>query len=284
MGKGIAKDFKRIYPEMFREYQRLCEKRLLTVGKLWLYKTPHKWVLNFPTKTTWKLPSRVEYIDSGLKTFLQNYAMLGITSIAFPPPGCGNGELDWDTQVRPLMVKYLSKVPIDVFIYLAGKQFAEVPEHKNIEAMRVWLRSEPAALGFVEVWQDLSKIIGTGLILQTLTDRESFRVEIAAGPEPGIALQVKTQQHFVPQDELSDLWSLIRDYGFCMEKIMPPSLGAFTDQIVALFSRLSYCKAVELSTDSSDIGGSRTIGIQLMPTPMSPSLMHRLPYEVTPIG
>ena len=50
MGKGIAKDFKQVYPEMFSQYQRICEKGSFDIGTLWLYKTPNKWVLNFPTK------------------------------------------------------------------------------------------------------------------------------------------------------------------------------------------------------------------------------------------
>ena len=44
MGKGIAKEFKGIYPEMFTEYQQLCEDGALDIGKLWVYKTSHKWV------------------------------------------------------------------------------------------------------------------------------------------------------------------------------------------------------------------------------------------------
>ena len=51
MGKGIAKEFKSIYPDMFDEYQQLCEDGALDIGKLWVYKTSHKWVLNFPTRT-----------------------------------------------------------------------------------------------------------------------------------------------------------------------------------------------------------------------------------------
>jgi len=120
MGKGIAKDFKAIYPDMFREYQKLCESKKLTIGKLWLYKTPNKWILNFPTKTTWKQPAKVEYIESGLETFVRMYAKKGITSIAFPPLGCGNGELDWENQVRPIMEKYLKRLPIDIFIFTSG--------------------------------------------------------------------------------------------------------------------------------------------------------------------
>ena len=61
MGKGIAKEFKAAYPEMFSSYQTLCERKLFSVGQLWLHKTPNKWVLNFPTKD-WRHPSRLECI------------------------------------------------------------------------------------------------------------------------------------------------------------------------------------------------------------------------------
>ena len=50
MGKGIAKGFKRIFPEMFAEYQLLCENGQYNTGDLWLYKSQNKWILNFPTK------------------------------------------------------------------------------------------------------------------------------------------------------------------------------------------------------------------------------------------
>src|SRR3989304_9130636 len=162
MGKGIAKDFKAIYPEMFRSYQKLCETGKFKIGTLWLYKTSNKWVLNFPTKTTWRQPSRVDYIETGLKAFVRGYARNGITSIAFPPLGCGNGELDWDRQVRPLMAKYLHKLPIDTLVHLY-RQDEFVPEHKDVKTIATWLRAEPESLGFTEVWRDLTNIIGSRL-------------------------------------------------------------------------------------------------------------------------
>lgn len=129
MGKGIAKEFKAIYPEMFEKYRHFCETKQFKVGKLWLYKTPNKWILNFPTKTTWRKPSELAYVEAGLKNFTENYAKHGITSIAFPPLGCGNGELSWKKQVRPLMEKYLKLIPIDIFIHLYTPEFVK-PEHK----------------------------------------------------------------------------------------------------------------------------------------------------------
>ena len=42
MGKGIAKDFKTIYPEMFARYQELCERKQFDINCGF-----SKWVLNF---------------------------------------------------------------------------------------------------------------------------------------------------------------------------------------------------------------------------------------------
>lgn len=135
MGKGLAKEFKRIYPDMFKQYQKFCEEGLLTVGKLQIYKTPNKWVLNFPTKANWRSPSKLENIEQGLQKFVDNYDRLAIKSIAFPMLGCGNGGLSWEDEVKPLMEKYLKDLPIEIFIHTA-KQDAYKPEHYNRDIKR----------------------------------------------------------------------------------------------------------------------------------------------------
>ncbi len=117
MGKGIALQFKRRYPEMFEAYQKVCKAHLLDVGKLYLWKGAEKWILMFPTKKHWRDASQIEFIESGLKKFVDNYCRIGIQSIAFPKLGCGLGGLEWEV-VQPLMEKYLKDLPIDVFVYL----------------------------------------------------------------------------------------------------------------------------------------------------------------------
>lgn len=152
MGKGIAKDFKTIYPEMFKRYKELCEMKMLIIGKLWLYKTDHKWILNFPTKVHWRNPSKIEHIEAGLKKFVSCYAEKGITSISFPMLGCGNGELDWDSEVRPLMEHYLNNLPIDIYIHLYRQDPFET-EHRNIKKIKQGLRGEPESLAYSELWE-----------------------------------------------------------------------------------------------------------------------------------
>ena len=129
MGKGIALEFKNRYPIMFEKYKTACEKHMLTIGKLMLVSAPDHLLLLFPTKESWRYPSKLSYIELGLKRFCDYYAQRGITSIAFPKLGCGNGELDWE-EVKPLMERYLKDLPIDVYIYLDKGKLGE-PEHKH---------------------------------------------------------------------------------------------------------------------------------------------------------
>lgn len=117
MGKGVALQFKHAYPAMFSAYQAVCASGELKIGKLWLYKAPDKWILSFPTKVHWRQPSRLEYIEAGLREFSARYQEFGIQSVAFPRLGCGAGGLDWETQVKPVMVAHLTPLPIAISMY-----------------------------------------------------------------------------------------------------------------------------------------------------------------------
>jgi len=154
MGKGIAKDFKTYFPEMFDAYQKLCKSGEFTIGSLFYFRAPHKSILNFPTKRHWKQKSRIEDIEAGLAAFVAKYEQYSIQSIAFPQLGCGNGELDWEQQIQPLMEKYLRPLPIAIYIHLYdGSQ--EFLEHRSVREMKRWLREQPESLPFQEVWDDL---------------------------------------------------------------------------------------------------------------------------------
>jgi len=264
MGKGIAKKFKKIYPEMFKQYQQLYEENKLTIGKLWIYRTSNKWILNFPTKTTWRKPSELEYIEKGLQTFVNNYSEYGITSIAFPPLGCGNGELDWEKQVKPVMEKYLKKLGIDIFIYLYRQEDFK-PEHKNIKEMKKWLYSEPENLSFFEVWNDLSKIVGEGIELETLDSGTKFLAKInnkGDSEEKNIIFSFNDKNITVYFEDIYELWGQIRNHGFSMKRIMPESLQEVGEQIFTLFSKLEYCKPVEINLEDNN---KYETGLQLYP-------------------
>lgn len=116
MGTGIALEYKKRYPEMYLKYNELCNNKQMQIGKLWLYKTHNKWILNFPTKDHWKNSSKIEYLELGLQKFIDTYKTKGITSIAFPLLGANNGHIDPKMSLS-IMVKYLSQCDsVDIFI------------------------------------------------------------------------------------------------------------------------------------------------------------------------
>ena len=116
MGAGIALECRYRYPDMFIRYSELCEKKLINIGTLYLYKTSQRWVLNFPTKFHWKYDTKPEFIEKGLEKFLETYKEKGIKSIAFPLLGASNGGLSQE-QSLALLEKHLSKIDIPVEIY-----------------------------------------------------------------------------------------------------------------------------------------------------------------------
>lgn len=129
MGKGIALQFKEKYPHMFTMYKVMCANGILSKGgDIWMFSfeniipfpdiiTNQPKILCFATKENWRNPSKIEWIERGLENFCNKYKKYGITSIAFPKLGCNNGGLDWKTQVKPLMIKYLDPLPIKCEIY-----------------------------------------------------------------------------------------------------------------------------------------------------------------------
>jgi O-acetyl-ADP-ribose deacetylase (regulator of RNase III)/uncharacterized protein YwgA len=116
MGKGIALEFKKKYPEMFMEYVLKCDRGQVQPGVPYVYQNNGISILNFPTKDHWRSPSRLSYVIDGLDWFAENYKKYDIKSIAFPPLGCGNGGLTWSV-VGPIMYQKLGKLPIDIEIY-----------------------------------------------------------------------------------------------------------------------------------------------------------------------
>lgn len=102
MGAGLAKQFKEKFPHLYSQYRKLCESNAIDVGKEPVVLCG-KWCM-FPTKKHWKNPSKLEYIESGLKKLSETE----YKTIAVPKLGCGCGGLNWN-DVKQLVIKYLGR-------------------------------------------------------------------------------------------------------------------------------------------------------------------------------
>ncbi len=122
MGKGIALQFKKAFPEdYFSDYQKFCRNKKLIPGKVTVWQTGKfvnpKYIINFPTKLHWKEKSNYEYIEKGLESLKEEIKKLNIRSVAIPPLGSGLGGLNW-AKVKNIIIKNLSELnEVDIFIY-----------------------------------------------------------------------------------------------------------------------------------------------------------------------
>jgi O-acetyl-ADP-ribose deacetylase (regulator of RNase III) len=129
MGKGIALQFKNSFPNNFKLYFNACKNKELKVGQLLITEetllSGKKTIINFPTKTNWRLPSEYQYIEAGLKELVKVIKAKNIKSIAIPPLGSGNGGLDWK-KVKLILEKYLSDIECDIYIYEPNSAIKEI--------------------------------------------------------------------------------------------------------------------------------------------------------------
>lgn len=168
MGKGLALEFKKRFPDMFKNYEAQCNLGKMKLGEPYLYKSLiQPWILLFPTKEHWRSVSNIKDIENGLNYLLQYYQQWGITSLAVPPVGCGLGQLDWKI-VGKTLYRSLARLNIPVELYAPPgtpdveltDEFLESPISSQLEqdGKRRASDIEPDFITLIEVLNRLEKI------------------------------------------------------------------------------------------------------------------------------
>ena len=144
MGKGLAREFRKRFPEYLRAYKYGCKAKTLKPGKLQLVKLHvdppipgQRWpaVIHFPTKGHWKSQSNLKWIRDGLRELKEKYSSWGLKSVAMPALGTGLGGLKWE-DVKRLIHEVLESEPLIVEVYLGalhdhGEIVEKPPERKT---------------------------------------------------------------------------------------------------------------------------------------------------------
>ncbi len=200
MGKGIALQFKRAFPENFRQYEKACKNKQVRLGEMFVHELDAiigpRFIVNFPTKGHWKASSRIEDIASGLLDLRRVIEKYGMTSIAVPPLGCGNGGLDW-TQVYPMVRDVLGDLDrVRVLVYPPAG--APAPEDMPVRTKRPAVtRAKAALLLAFERYRDRSVESGlsdTGAISLVEAQKVAYFLQLAGGKETWAF----TPSHFGP--------------------------------------------------------------------------------------
>ena len=140
MGRGIALQFKKAFPENFRSYAAACKRDEVKPGQMFVFETGQlvnpRYIINFPTKRHWRGKSRMEDIDAGLVALAKEIRARNIRSVAVPPLGSGLGGLDW-SEVRPRIEAALRDLgDLKVVLFEPGGAPADARSTRSTEVPR----------------------------------------------------------------------------------------------------------------------------------------------------
>ena len=148
MGRGVALQFKRAFPENFKQYEKACKTGEVKPGEMFIVDMGSllnpRYIINFPTKRHWRQPSRIEDIESGLRSLIEEVKSREISSVAIPPLGCGNGGLSWQA-VNPLIVQAFKSLP-EVEVTLFEPTGAPAPSAMKVGTTKPKMTAARAAL------------------------------------------------------------------------------------------------------------------------------------------
>lgn len=121
MGRGIALQFKKKFPENYKAYVQACKRGSVTPGRMFVFTYADifntRYIVNFPTKRHWKEKSRIEDIETGLDDLVHFVTTHKITSIAIPPLGSGLGGLSWSLVKEKIEKAFAHLNDVDIRLY-----------------------------------------------------------------------------------------------------------------------------------------------------------------------
>lgn len=111
MGAGIAKEARRRFAYALAEYSALLARDALPIGSAVLVRG----LIFLPTKEHYRNPSRLEWIDAGLRA-LATFDVGKLKGVHLPALGCGLGGLSWG-DVEPLVRLHLEPSPTTFYVF-----------------------------------------------------------------------------------------------------------------------------------------------------------------------
>lgn len=115
-GKGLALEFRKMYPENYRAYWKHCDSGSMTLGMTFLHQEDGKWIANFPTKYHWRDKSILLYITRGLYVLRRDLYEMNTASVAIPALGCGLGGLDWEDVKREIEEVFKRSTKMKIYV------------------------------------------------------------------------------------------------------------------------------------------------------------------------
>jgi len=103
MGAGIAKQAAAKFPWLPKKLAAL-----VTQNDNRVFELPER-LISFPTKHHWRNKSDIKLIKKSAKELMEIVNKLNLDWVILPRPGCNNGQLSWESEVKPALIDVLDK-------------------------------------------------------------------------------------------------------------------------------------------------------------------------------
>lgn len=118
LGTGLALKISKKWPEVQRQFKKYTHTHAFEGGDVFVVPPTHNrpGVIYLATQPD-MYHATVGYLKRGLRNLVKFCLKHHVKSVAFPKIGAGLGKLDWETQVKPLLMQHLSEVETVFIVY-----------------------------------------------------------------------------------------------------------------------------------------------------------------------
>lgn len=133
MGKGIAVEFRRRFPEMYEEYRNQCHNGKYTLGDVLCWQNEEITVFNLGTQKTWRTKAELWAVEQAVEQMVEQAQTLGIQLIGLPRVGAGLGGLQWSSEVKPLLKRIGKATTVELVVF---ETFAKNTTDSDSDSLR----------------------------------------------------------------------------------------------------------------------------------------------------
>lgn len=116
MGKGIAVEFRRRFPDMYAEYKCRCADGRFGLGDVFVWDARDVTVFNLGTQQSWRSRADLPAIDRALRKMVQTCEERAIKTVGLPRIGAGLGGLPW-ADVRALVASVGATTTVELMVF-----------------------------------------------------------------------------------------------------------------------------------------------------------------------
>jgi O-acetyl-ADP-ribose deacetylase (regulator of RNase III) len=112
MGRGIAAEFRRRWPDMFTRYRQLCQRGEFNPGDLFVWTTENRVIFNLGTQRTWHDRATPGAVRGAVERMVDYARDHNVEAVAMPRIAAGLGGMEWP-HVRAILKEV---IPEDLIV------------------------------------------------------------------------------------------------------------------------------------------------------------------------